>query len=49
MNKKQKYGQFFTTNYKYIADGMSIDDDIKNIIEPFAGNKDMLKLLNDIS
>jgi hypothetical protein len=42
---KQKLGQFFTTNYKYILDGMVIPDNIKNVIEPFTGNGDLLKFL----
>ena len=53
MNTKQKYGQFFTTNYNYITDGMIYKNNINifinhNIIEPFAGNKDMLNLVKDI-
>lgn len=49
MNKKNKLGQFFTTNYDYILQNMKIPDDIKNIIEPFAGNKDLLKFAEPFS
>lgn len=45
MNKKC-YGQFFTTNYKYIMDGMLQPDNMTHIIEPFAGNKDMINFIN---
>lgn len=45
MNKKNKLGQFFTTNYDYILQNMKIPEDVKNIIEPFAGNKDLLKFI----
>lgn len=43
MTNKKKYGQFYTTNSKYII-GNLIDyiDPTKKIIEPFAGNKDLL-------
>jgi hypothetical protein len=39
MNKKQKLGQYFTTNYKYILSNMKIPDNIITIIEPFVGNE----------
>lgn len=45
LNKKS-LGQFFTTNYKYIMGDISIPSDVKHIIEPFAGNKDLLKHLD---
>jgi len=41
-NKKQEYGQFFTTNYKYILDGMTIPKNTDTIIEPFVGSGDLL-------
>ena len=39
--RKQKLGQFYTTNTDYILQGFQIPD--KNIIEPFAGNGDLVK------
>ena len=45
--KKQKLGQFYTTNYKQILDGLSIPDNVNYIIEPFAGSGDLLKFLTD--
>lgn len=44
MNKK-KYGQFYTTNYKYILQNFKIPKDIVHIIEPFAGNGDLLNFI----
>ncbi len=43
MNKKN-YGQFYTTNYKYILDSFIIPDNLNIIIEPFAGNGDLLNI-----
>jgi hypothetical protein len=43
---KQQLGQFYTTNYKYILQNMYIPDNISNIIEPFAGNGDLLRFLD---
>lgn len=42
---KKENGQFYTTNYKYILDGLDIpkDDNIKYIIEPFAGKGDLVQ------
>ena len=40
-------GQFYTTNYKQILDGLSIPDNVNYIIEPFAGSGDLLKFLTD--
>ncbi len=45
LNKK-KLGQFYTTNYKYILKNMSIPDNVNSIIEPFAGQCDLLKFIN---
>jgi hypothetical protein len=42
---KQELGQFYTTNQDYILKGMKIPDDIKNIIEPFAGNGDLITFI----
>jgi hypothetical protein len=39
---KNELGQFYTTNYKYILQNMSIPKNVKFIIEPFAGNFDLL-------
>jgi hypothetical protein len=44
-SKKQIFGQFFTTNQEYILQGMKIPDYIENIIEPFAGNGDLLEFV----
>ena len=43
--KKSKLGQFYTTNYEYILQAFVIPDNIP-IIEPFAGNGDLLKIVN---
>lgn len=45
--KKQILGQFYTTNYKEILDGLDIPDNIDYIIEPFAGSGDLLNFLVD--
>lgn len=47
-NKKKDFGQFYTTKYKHILQGMTLPTDIKIIIEPFAGNGDLLKFAPDI-
>ena len=44
MDKKQ-LGQFYTTNQEYILQNMNIPKNIKNIIEPFAGNGDLIKFI----
>lgn len=49
MNKKQELGQFMTTNYKYIMQNMNIPNNTNIIIEPFVGNGDLLKWVNDLS
>ena len=43
MDKKQKFGQFFTTNANYILNGFESFVYNKNIFDPFCGNKDLLK------
>ena len=48
-NTKQKLGQFYTTNFEYILNGMNIPDGITHIIEPFAGNGDLLGFIKDKS
>lgn len=47
MSKKQQLGQFYTTNYDYILKNMYIPENIDNIIEPFAGNCDLLGFIKD--
>ena len=42
---KQKLGQFYTTNYEYILQGLNIPPEVKTIIEPFAGNGDLLQFI----
>lgn len=43
--KKHEFGQFFTTNYKYILSNLYVPKNIKNIIEPFCGNGNLLKII----
>ena len=45
MNNKKKLGQFFTTNHEYILQNMIIPNEITDIIEPFAGNCDLLHFI----
>jgi hypothetical protein len=47
MDNKKKYGQYFTTNYNYILQNFIIPDNIKIIIEPFAGNCDLLNFIDN--
>lgn len=47
MDNKKKYGQYFTTNYNYILQNFIIPDNIKIIIEPFTGNGDLLKFIEN--
>ena len=42
---KNQLGQFYTTNYDYILQNMKIPNNIKTIIEPFAGNGDLVDFL----
>lgn len=44
---KTELGQFYTTNYKYILSNMKIPDSVKTIIEPFVGNGDLLKFIEN--
>jgi hypothetical protein len=46
MSNKKQLGQFFTTNYEYILQNFTIPDGIVNIIEPFAGNGDLLDFID---
>jgi hypothetical protein len=48
MNKKAK-GQFYTTNSDYILEGIQIPEDVENIVEPFAGEGDLLTWLENQS
>lgn len=45
-NKKKKLGQFYTTNYEYILQNFKIPK-YAVIIEPFTGNGDLLKILDN--
>lgn len=47
MSNKKILGQFFTTNYEYILQRFYIPDNIKYIIEPFAGNCDLLNFITN--
>ena len=42
---KKILGQFYTTNYDYILQNIKIPDNITTIIEPFAGNGDLLNFI----
>ena len=44
---KQSLGQFYTTNYAYILQNICIPEGISAIVEPFAGNGDLLKFIKD--
>lgn len=44
---KSNLGQFYTTNYKYILKKFTIPSNITNIIEPFAGQGDLLNIVKD--
>ena len=46
MNTKKQYGQFMTTNFNYILQNINIPINVKNIIEPFCGNGDLLNFIN---
>jgi len=47
-NKNKKaLGQFYTTNNEYILQNMKIPDDIIDIIEPFAGNGDLVDFIKN--
>lgn len=42
---KQQLGQFYTTNYEYILDQITIPSNITKIVEPFAGNGDLIQYI----
>lgn len=44
---KKIYGQFYTTNYTFILQNCTIPETIKEIIEPFAGNGDLLNFIQN--
>tara|TARA_B100000900_G_C20581342_1_gene717677 strand:- start:854 stop:2164 length:1311 start_codon:yes stop_codon:yes gene_type:complete len=46
-NIKKDYGQFYTKNYEYILQNIKIPNNIKKIIEPFAGECDLLNYINN--
>lgn len=43
---KKDLGQFFTTNYDYIFQGITIPENIHRIVEPFCGNADLLNFID---
>ena len=47
INIKQKLGQFYTTNYDYILQNLYIPENIITIVEPFAGNGDLLNFIKN--
>ena len=44
--EQTKVGAILYTNYKYILQNLSIPDGITEIIEPFAGNGDLLQFID---
>lgn len=42
---KKTLGQFYTTNHEYILQNIELPNYVKNIIEPFAGNGDLLQFI----
>ena len=49
MTTKKDFGQFYTTKYTYILQGLYIPTNTSHIIEPFAGNGDLLNFVDTIS
>ena len=45
INMKKELGQFYTKNYDYILQNISIPTNIKDLIEPFAGEGDLLEYI----
>jgi hypothetical protein len=43
---KKELGQFYTKNYNYILNNITIPQKINDIIEPFAGEGDLLNYIN---
>ena len=46
MNKRN-LGQFYTTNFDYILQGIDIPLNVKHILEPFVGKGDLLKFIKN--
>lgn len=46
INMKKELGQFYTKNYDYILHNINIPTTITDIIEPFAGEGDLIKYIN---
>lgn len=42
---KKQLGQYYTTNYEKILAGMYMPEDIISIVEPFAGNGDLIEYI----
>ena len=47
MSKQQLLGQFMTTNQAYILQNLCIPENITQIVEPFAGNGDLLSFIQN--
>ena len=45
---KKELGQFYTKNYNYILKNITIPQNINDIIEPFAGEGDLLNYINSV-
>jgi len=45
MTHKQKLGQFYTKNYEYILQNITIPEYVHTIIEPFAGEGDLINFI----
>ena len=46
-NMKKELGQFYTTNYNYILQNLELPENTTHIIEPFAGNGDILNFIEN--
>lgn len=44
---RSNIGVFYTTNYKHILQGISIPEYVTHIIEPFAGNGDLIPFIKE--
>ena len=47
MSQKQKLGQFYTTNYEYILQNLKIPEYVKVVVEPFAGEGDLINFIQN--
>lgn len=45
MSSKRTLGQFYTTKYGYILQNLSIPSTVKRVVEPFAGNGDLVDFI----